>query len=106
MPFAASWAGRWTESGCGMVARHDDPAGPAYPEDIVGHSDRREGLLIAMLLQFTHDFEHVLSELERVDAIGLPFIMRPLLHIGLHLEPPELSLAPGAGNLVEDAGRN
>src|ERR1700719_296072 len=59
-----------------------------------------------MLLQVIHDFEDVLSELQRVDTIGLPFIMRPLLHIGLHLEPPELSLAPGVGNLVEDAGGN
>ena len=59
-----------------------------------------------MLLQVIHDFEDVLSEMQWVDAIGLPLIAGPLLHIGRHHEPPERPLALGVRNLVEHAGGN
>src|ERR1700686_1233011 len=59
-----------------------------------------------MLLQVIHDFEDVLSELQRVDTIGLPFIAGPLLHIRHHLEPHERTLAMGVRNLVEHGRRN
>src|SRR5438876_8006896 len=59
-----------------------------------------------MLLEVIHDLEQVLSEVQRVDSVRLPFIARPLLHVRPHNEPMEGPLSLGVSDLVEHRGGN